>query len=74
MDLYSEDEMMTSQAKPWFVAIGASGGNGLVDIESVLRELPSSLNAVVLIVLHRLWHQPSHLASILGRTSRCRCP
>ncbi|MGU3340969.1 chemotaxis protein CheB [Methylobacterium mesophilicum] len=54
----------------WFVAIGASGADGLDDIMAVLRELPSSLNAVVLIVLHRLWDKPSHLAAVLGRAAR----
>ena len=53
----------------WFVAIGASGGDGLDDIRSILRELPPSLNAVVLIVLHRLWDKPSHLAAVLGRVA-----
>ena len=53
----------------WFVAIGASGGDGLDDIMAVLRELPPSLNAVVLIVLHRLWDKPSHLAAVLGRAA-----
>lgn len=55
---------------PWFVAIGASGRDGLDDIKMVLRELPRSLNAVVLIVLHRLWDKPSHLAEVLGRSSQ----
>ena len=56
-------------SKPWFVAIGASGGDGLDDIRSILRELPPSLNAVVLIVLHRLWDKPSHLAAVLGQAA-----
>jgi len=55
---------------PWFVAIGASGGEGLEDIKTVLRALPSSLNAVVLIVLHRPWDKPSHLVEVLGRASK----
>nr|USU34622.1 chemotaxis protein CheB [Methylobacterium sp.] len=37
---------------------------------AILRELPPSLNAVVLIVLHRLWDRPSHLAAVLGRAAR----
>jgi two-component system chemotaxis response regulator CheB len=53
----------------WFVAIGASGGDGLDDISAVLRELPPALNAVVLIVLHRPWDKPSHLAAVLGRAT-----
>jgi chemotaxis response regulator CheB len=62
--------MMTPKAGPWFVALGASGGDGLGDIEDVLRDLPPSLNAIVLIVLHRLWDQPSRLAEVLGRASQ----
>lgn len=62
--------MLDGIGKPWFVAIGASGADGLDDIKDILRELPSSLNAVVLIVLHRLWNRPSHLAAVLGRATR----
>jgi two-component system chemotaxis response regulator CheB len=55
---------------PWFVAIGASGSEGLDDIQMVLHALPPSLNAVVMIVLHRPWDKPSHLAAVLGRSSQ----
>ena len=61
--------MLDGIGKPWFVAIGASGADGLDDIKDILRELPSSLNAVVLIVLHRRWDKPSHLAAVLGRSA-----
>jgi chemotaxis response regulator CheB len=54
----------------WFVAIGASGREGLEDITELLRELPSSLGVVVLIVLHRPWHRVSHLQSVLARASQ----
>src|SRR4051794_26292838 len=62
--------MSDGVGQSWFVAIGASGCDGLDDIRSILRELPPSLNAVVLIVLHRLWDKPSHLAAVLGRVAR----
>lgn len=54
----------------WFVAIGASGSEGLNDIKEVLRGLPPSLNAVVLVVLHRPWDRLSHLAEVLNRSSQ----
>lgn len=54
----------------WYVAIGASGGDGLDDIKEVLRNLPAPLNAVVLIVLHRLWDARSKLAEVLARSSQ----
>lgn len=54
----------------WIIAIGASGGSGLEDLCVLLSVLPSDLNAVVLIVLHRPWDQPSQLAGVLSRRSR----
>src|SRR5690554_4553112 len=54
----------------WYVAIGASGEKGLGDIKDVLRNLPMQLDIVVLVVLHRLWDKPSHLAAVLGRASK----
>lgn len=56
--------------KPWFVAIGASGREGLDDIKAVLHGLPPFLDAVVLVVLHRPWNQPSQLAQVLGRSAQ----
>lgn len=56
--------------QPWFVAIGASGADGLNDIKAVLQKLPPSLNAIVLVVLHRLWSKPSQLAHVLARASQ----
>lgn len=55
---------------PWFIAIGASGSDGLGDIKNLLHELPTSLNAVVLIVLHRPWDRVSHLRDVLAHASR----
>jgi two-component system chemotaxis response regulator CheB len=54
----------------WYVAIGASGGEGLDDIRDVLHNLQAPLNAVVLVVLHRLWDEQSQLAEVLGRASQ----
>ncbi len=62
---------MDSSSPPlWFVAIGASGGEGLLDIKELLAELPSSLKAAVLIVLHRPWGVESRLREILARASQ----
>jgi two-component system, chemotaxis family, protein-glutamate methylesterase/glutaminase len=61
---------MASPPPPWFIVIGASGREGLDDIRDLLRELPSSLFAVVLIVLHRPWHQISRLQTVLARESQ----
>jgi two-component system chemotaxis response regulator CheB len=54
---------------PFFVAIGASGGEGLDDIKRLLSALPSRLSAVVLVVLHRPSDQVSHLREVLARAS-----
>ncbi len=62
--------MAATAAPPWFVAIGASGPVGLDDIGAVLLDLPTTLEAVVLIVLHRPWDQKSQLRAILSRISR----
>lgn len=61
---------MEALTPTWFIAIGASGRDGLEDIRDLLGELPSSLTAVVLIVLHRPWHRLSHLQAILARVSQ----
>lgn len=55
---------------PFFIAIGASGGGGLTDMESLLAELPAELPAVVLLVLHRPSDQVSHLAEVLALSAR----
>lgn len=52
------------------IAIGASGGKGLEDICVLLAALPSNLDAIVLVVLHRPWDVPSHLAEVLSRRSQ----
>jgi two-component system, chemotaxis family, protein-glutamate methylesterase/glutaminase len=58
---------MSSSATPWFVAIGASGAEGLSDIKELLASLPVPIPAVVLVVLHRPWDKPSHLREVLSR-------
>jgi two-component system chemotaxis response regulator CheB len=67
---YAMDDRQREQEPGWFVAIGASGGKGLRDIQALLGHLPAGLNAVVLIVLHRPIHQISHLREILARGSK----
>jgi two-component system chemotaxis response regulator CheB len=61
---------MASEQFPWVVAIGASGGQGLDDIKQLLGALPSTLPAVIMVVLHRRWHEPTELRAVLART----CP
>src|SRR4051812_16037260 len=56
-------------APPFFVAIGASGANGLGDIRLMLTALPADLPAVILVVLHRPSDQISHLHDVLSRSS-----
>ena len=52
---------------PLFVAIGASGSEGLKDIGELLLALPQPFPAVVMVVLHRPSNKISHLQGILGR-------
>ena len=49
-----------------YIAIGASGGDGLDDIKALLRALPQPLAAVVMVVLHRPVDQISHLREVLA--------
>jgi two-component system chemotaxis response regulator CheB len=60
---------MASEQFPWVVAIGASGGQGLDDIKQLLGALPSTLAAIIMIVLHRRWREPTELRAILARSS-----
>ena len=57
---------------PRFVAIGASGAEGLDDIKTLLNLLLSPVHAVVMIVLHRPSDQMSHLREVLARGSRMK--
>jgi two-component system chemotaxis response regulator CheB len=54
---------------PWIIAVGASGPAGLTDIEQLLAGLGGSLDAVVLVVLHRPWDRPTALREILSRST-----
>jgi|SRR5215210_2804486 len=50
------------------VGVGASAG-GLAAVRQVLDSLPAGLPASLVVVLHLMPNQPSHLAEILARTS-----
>ena len=54
---------------PYFIAIGASGREGLCDLRDLLQALPARLPAVVLAVLHRPSDRISHLREVLARRS-----
>lgn len=56
----------------WFVAIGASGSEGLGDIVELLDALAKPVRAVVMVVLHRPRDRISHLQQVLAR--RCGMP
>ena len=51
---------------PWFIAIGASGDDGLKDIRQLLALLPSPVPAIVLVVLHSRWDHVSRLQQVLA--------
>lgn len=51
---------------PWIIALGASGGQGLSDVRELLGELPATFGGTVMVVLHRPWHQPSELQTVLA--------
>jgi two-component system chemotaxis response regulator CheB len=61
--------MMPAMAEPWFIAIGASGAQGLSDIRGLLSALPAALNAVVMVVLHRPSDRISNLRIVLAADS-----
>jgi two-component system chemotaxis response regulator CheB len=60
---------MDKSTLPYFVAIGASGAEGLNDIIDLLGSWPSDLDAVVMVVLHRSSGETSYLQQILSRCS-----
>ena len=53
----------------WFIAIGASGDEGLNDIKKLLGKLGPMPSAVVMIVLHRPFDQPSYLQQVLEKAT-----
>jgi two-component system chemotaxis response regulator CheB len=60
---------MPDRKTPWIVAIGASGGRGLRDIQELLAAFPKTMPAIIMVVLHRGWGKPTHLQSVLARAS-----
>ena len=58
---------MVTPAPPFFVAIGASGSEGLQDIKGLLQSFPKSFAAIVLVVLHRPSDKISFLREVLAR-------
>lgn len=59
---------MDEAAAPCFIAIGASGSEGLNDIKALLRALPRPVPAAVMVVLHRPSDRVSALRGILARS------
>jgi two-component system chemotaxis response regulator CheB len=55
--------------QPYFIAIGASGSEGLDDIINLLGAWPNNVHAVVMVVLHRSSDEISYLQEILARSS-----
>jgi two-component system, chemotaxis family, protein-glutamate methylesterase/glutaminase len=53
---------------PWLVAVAASAG-GIPALGELLRALPASFPAAVLVVVHLEPHRVSHLAQVLDRAS-----
>jgi len=60
---------MKPELDHWVVAIGASGGQGLGDIQVLLGALRYPWAAAVLVVLHRPADKVSNLRHILARSS-----
>src|SRR3978361_1081077 len=61
---------------PFFIAIGASGSEGLDDIRDLLGALITPVQAIVMVVLHRPTDKISHLHKVFVRApshlaSRC---
>lgn len=56
--------------KHFVVAVGASGSNGLQEMCSLLSELPETLSATLMCILHRAPERESNLARVLQRGSK----
>jgi chemotaxis response regulator CheB len=56
-----------SNRPQFFVAVGASGSDGLRDLRDLLEALPADLPAVLIVVLHRSSNRISHLQQVLAR-------
>jgi two-component system chemotaxis response regulator CheB len=61
---------METIPQPLFVAIGASGSEGLSDISDLLGQWPEGAGIVVMVVLHRASDRPSALQEMLAKKSR----
>jgi two-component system chemotaxis response regulator CheB len=61
---------MEKTSIPYFLAIGASGSEGLDDISELLHALPTSLAAVVMVVLNSQTQKSSRLRDILAQSSQ----
>jgi len=55
---------------PFFVAIGASGSEGLRDISELLQHWPINSPAIALVAVHRASDQESYLQELLQKKSR----
>lgn len=56
----------------WFIAIGASGSEGLLNIKALLQKLGPAPDAVIMVVLHRPFDRPSHLREVLQTSTPMR--
>ncbi len=56
--------------RPWFIAVGASGSEGLNDIKALLVALGPLSNAIMMVVLHRPFDKPSYLREVLQTATR----
>ena len=61
-------QLMLEELSPWVIAIGASGAEGLNDLQALLAEW-QEIDAIVMIVLHRPWEKDTHLRQILQRST-----
>lgn len=59
---------MLEKSPPWIIAIGASGAEGLCDLQTLLAKW-QEIDAIVMIVLHRPWEKDTHLRQILQRST-----
>lgn len=68
----TDKDDMALPTSPWFVAIGASGEQGLHDVIDLLSALPPAPASVLMVVLHRPSDQGSRLLTVLQR--QCAFP